>query len=296
MHMENNLLRIAIQAKGRLNEDSMALLRDIGIRIDESKRKFLAQAPDFPLEVLYLRDDDIPQVVAAGTADLGIVGLNEVAENSADGTVEGSPLEIIRELGFGQCRISLAVPKAEPCEDPAWFNGKRIATSYPNILRHYLAGAGVDAVIEVIAGSVEVAPAAGISDAIFDIVSSGGTLVSNGLKEVEKVFHSQAVLVAAGKMPQAKQPLLDELLFRIDSALVSRRKKYLVMNLPQEAIEQAVQIVPAMRSPTIMPLAAQGWYAMHAVIDEAQLWEKIRQLKAIGAEGILVLNTDKIIP
>jgi ATP phosphoribosyltransferase len=193
MHMENNLLRIAIQAKGRLNEDSMALLRDIGIRIDESKRKFLAQAPDFPLEVLYLRDDDIPQVVAAGTADLGIVGLNEVAENSADGTVEGSPLEIIRELGFGQCRISLAVPKAEPCEDPAWFNGKRIATSYPNILRHYLAGAGVDAVIEVIAGSVEVAPAAGISDAIFDIVSSGGTLVSNGLKEVEKVFHSQAV-------------------------------------------------------------------------------------------------------
>ncbi|MCR5325964.1 MAG: ATP phosphoribosyltransferase [Bacteroidales bacterium] len=294
--MENNLLRIAIQAKGRLNEDSMALLRDIGIRIDESKRKFLAQAPDFPLEVLYLRDDDIPQVVAAGTADLGIVGLNEVAENSADGTVEGSPLEIIRELGFGQCRISLAVPKAEPCEDPAWFNGKRIATSYPNILRHYLAGAGVDAVIEVIAGSVEVAPAAGISDAIFDIVSSGGTLVSNGLKEVEKVFHSQAVLVAAGKMPQAKQPLLDELLFRIDSALVSRRKKYLVMNLPQEAIEQAVQIVPAMRSPTIMPLAAQGWYAMHAVIDEAQLWEKIRQLKAIGAEGILVLNTDKIIP
>lgn len=296
MHMENNLLRIAIQAKGRLNEDSMALLRDIGIRIDESKRKFLAQAPDFPLEVLYLRDDDIPQVVAAGTADLGIVGLNEVAENSADGTVEGSPLKIIRELGFGQCRISLAVPKAEPCEDPAWFNGKRIATSYPNILRHYLAGAGVDAVIEVIAGSVEVAPAAGISDAIFDIVSSGGTLVSNGLKEVEKVFHSQAVLVAAGKMPQAKQPLLDELLFRIDSALVSRRKKYLVMNLPQEAIEQAVQIVPAMRSPTIMPLAAQGWYAMHAVIDEAQLWEKIRQLKAIGAEGILVLNTDKIIP
>lgn len=296
MHMENKLLRIAIQAKGRLNEDSMALLRDIGIRIDESKRKFLAQAPDFPLEVLYLRDDDIPQVVAAGTADLGIVGLNEVAENSDDGTVEGSPLEIIRELGFGQCRISLAVPKAEPCEDPAWFNGKRIATSYPNILRHYLAGAGVDAVIEVIAGSVEVAPAAGISDAIFDIVSSGGTLVSNGLKEVERVFHSQAVLVAAGKMTQAKQPLLDELLFRIDSALVSRRKKYLVMNLPQEAIEQAVQIVPAMRSPTIMPLAAQGWYAMHAVIDEAQLWEKIRQLKAIGAEGILVLNTDKIIP
>ena len=294
--MENSLLRIAIQAKGRLNEDSMALLRDIGIKIDESKRKFLAQAPDFPLEVLYLRDDDIPQVVSAGTADLGIVGLNEVAENSTDGTIGGSPLQIIRELGFGQCRISLAVPKAEPCDSPAWFEGKRIATSYPNILRHYLSGIGVNALIEVIAGSVEVAPAAGIADAIFDIVSSGGTLVSNGLKEVEKVFHSQAVLVACGQLPATKQPLLDELLFRIDSALVSRQKKYLVMNLPQEAIEQAVRIVPAMRSPTIMPLAAQGWYAMHAVIEESQLWEKIRQLKAIGAEGILVLNTDKIIP
>lgn len=294
--MENNLLRIAIQSKGRLNEDSMALLRDIGIRIDESKRKFLAQTPDFPLEVLYLRDDDIPQVVASGTADIGIVGLNEVAENSKDGTVGGSPLQIIRELGFGQCRISLALPKAEPYESTAWFEGKRIATSYPNILRQYLSGAGVDAVIEVIAGSVEVAPAAGIADAIFDIVSSGGTLVSNGLKEVEKVFHSQAVLISGGMLPPYKQALLDELLFRIDSALVSRRKKYLVMNLPQEAIEQAVRIVPAMRSPTIMPLAAQGWYAMHAVIEEAQLWDKIRQLKAIGAEGILVLNTDKIIP
>ena len=294
--METNVLRIAIQAKGRLNEDSMALLRDIGIRIDESKRKFLAQTPDFPLEVLYLRDDDIPQVVAAGTADLGIVGLNEVAEHSTDGTVAGSPLTVVRDLGFGQCRISLAVPKAEPYEDITWFAGKRIATSYPNILRHFLEGKGVEAFIEVIAGSVEVAPAAGISDAIFDIVSSGGTLISNGLKEVEKVFPSEAVLVRGGSLSEEKQRLLDELLFRIDSALVSRRKKYLVMNLPESAIEQAVQILPAMRSPTIMPLVAKGWYAMHAVIEEANLWDKIRQLKAIGAEGILVLNIDKIIP
>ena len=294
--MEKTSLRIAIQAKGRLNEDSMALLRDIGIKIDDSKRKFLAQAPDFPLEVLYLRDDDIPQVVAAGTADLGIVGLNEVAEHSPDGTLEGSPLKVIRDLGFGQCRISLAVPKAEACDGPAWFSGKRIATSYPNILRNYLAGQGVDAIIEVIAGSVEVAPAAGIADAIFDIVSSGGTLISNGLKEVEKVFPSEAVLIANPSLSPEKERLVEEILFRIDSDVVSRRKKYLVMNLPESAIDQAVQIVPAMRSPTIMPLAARGWCAMHAVIEESLLWEKVRQLKAIGAEGILVLNIDKIIP
>ena len=294
--MEKTMLRIAIQAKGRLNEDSMALLRDIGIRIDDSKRKFLAQAPDFPLEVLYLRDDDIPQVVAAGTADLGIVGLNEVAEHSTDGTADGSPVKVVRELGFGQCRISLAVPKSEPCDGPAWFEGKRIATSYPNVLRHYLAENGVNAIIEVIAGSVEVAPAAGIADAIFDIVSSGGTLISNGLKEVEKVFPSEAVLIANPSLSPEKEELLNEILFRIDSDVVSRRKKYLVMNLPESAIDQAVQIVPAMRSPTIMPLAAKGWYAMHAVIEEVQLWEKIRQLKAIGAEGILVLSIDKIIP
>jgi len=290
------MLRIAIQAKGRLNEDSVALLRDIGIRIDDSKRKFLAQAPDFPLEVLYLRDDDIPQVVAAGTADLGIVGLNEVAEHSPDGTVEGSPLQVVRHLGFGQCRISLAVPKAEACEGPAWFAGKRIATSYPNILRNYLRQNNVEAIIEIIAGSVEVAPAAGIADAIFDIVSSGGTLISNGLKEVEKVFPSEAVLVSTGKLPEDKQRELDEILFRIDSAVVSRQKKYLVMNLPESAIDRAVEILPAMRSPTIMPLAAKGWYAMHAVIEESLLWDKIHQLKAIGAEGILVLSIDKIIP
>lgn len=291
-----NLLRMAIQAKGRLNEDSVALLRDIGIRIDDSKRKFLAQAPDFPLELLYLRDDDIPQVVATGAADLGIVGLNEVAEHSPDGTLERSPLQIVRNLGFGECRISLAVPKEAAYEDPSWFTGKRIATSYPNILRRYLDDHQVDAIIEVIAGSVEVAPAAGIADAIFDIVSSGGTLISNGLKEVERVFPSEAVLVAGRSMTAEKQALLDEILFRIDSAVVSCKKKYLVMNLPESAIERAVEILPAMRSPTIMPLAAKGWYAMHAVIEESQLWQKIRQLKAIGAEGILVLGIDKIIP
>lgn len=290
------MLRIAIQAKGRLNEESMALLREIGIKIDDSKRKFLAQAPDFPLEVLYMRDDDIPQVVSAGTADLGIVGQNEVAERIADGTVTGAPLQVVRSLGFGGCRISLAIPKAEAYDGPAWFQGKRIATSYPAILRKWLAEQQIDAQIEVITGSVEIAPAAGIADAIFDIVSSGGTLVSNGLKEVEKVFFSEAVLISTGTLPADKQVLLDEILFRLDSAVVSRQKKYLVMNLPESAIDEAVKILPAMRSPTIMPLAAKGWFAMHAVVEESQLWDKIRQLKAIGAEGILVLNIDKIIP
>ena len=283
------MIRIAIQSKGRLSEESLALLAEIGIKIDDSKRKFLAQAPDFPLELLYMRDDDIPQVVAGGTADLGIVGLNEVEES-------GFPLQTVRKLGFGGCRLSLAIPKAETYDGPAWFEGKRIATSYPVILRRFLAEKGIHADVEVITGSVEIAPAAGIADAIFDIVSSGGTLVSNGLKEVEKVFFSEAVLMSAGPLPADKQALLDEILFRLDSAVVSRRKKYLLMNIPESALDEAVRILPAMRSPTLMPLTAKGWYSMHSVVEESQLWDKIRQLKAIGAEGILVLNIDKIIP
>lgn len=283
------MIRIAIQSKGRLSEESLALLAEIGIKIDDSKRKFLAQTPDFPLELLYMRDDDIPQVVAAGTADLGIVGLNEVEER-------GFPLQVVRKLGFGACRISLAIPKADEYDGPAWFEGKRIATSYPGILKRYLAEHRINAKVEVITGSVEIAPAAGIADAIFDIVSSGGTLVSNGLKEVEKVFFSEAVLVSAGPLADEKQALLDEILFRLDSAVVSRKKKYLLMNIPESALDEAVRILPAMRSPTLMPLTAKGWYSMHSVVEESQLWDKIRQLKAIGAEGILVLNIDKIIP
>lgn len=282
------MIRIAIQSKGRLNEESLALLGDIGIRIDDAKRKFLAQTADFPLEVLYMRDDDIAQVVSAGTADLGIVGRNEVEE-------KGLPVRVIRELGFGSCRLSLAIPKAEDYAGPAWFQGKRIATSYPKILKRYLDAAGIQADIEVITGSVEIAPAAGIADAIFDIVSSGGTLISNGLKEVEKVLSSEAVLIANKNLSPEKQALLDEILFRLDSAVLSRKKKYLLMNLPESAIDQACEILPAMRSPTIMQLAASGWYSMHSVVEESCLWEKIRQLKAIGAEGILVLNIDKII-
>ncbi len=285
----SSMLRLAIQSKGRLNEESTALLREIGIDIDDSRRKFLAQAPNFPIEILYMRDDDIPQVVSAGTAALGIVGLNEVEER-------GLSVDVVARLGFGGCRISLAVPKGADYDGPKWFAGKRIATSYPKILKKWLDEQGIEARIEIITGSVEIAPAADIADAIFDIVSSGGTLVSNGLVEVEKVFFSEAVLIANKELDAQARGILDEILFRIDSAMVSRRKKYILMNLPTSAVEEATRILPAMRSPTVMPLAAEGWCSMHSVVDEADLWDKIRQLKAIGAEGILVLNIDKIIP
>ena len=283
------MIRIAIQSKGRLNEESTALLQEIGIGIDDSKRKFLSKVPNFPMEVLYLRDDDIPQVVSCGTASLGIVGENEVAEKGLD-------VRVVKKLGFGGCRISLAIPKDSQYEGPQWFNGKRIATSYPRILKQYLDSQGIKAEIEIITGSVEVAPAAGISDAIFDIVSSGGTLISNGLKEVEKVFFSEAVLIAYPNLSAEDEQMLQTMLFRIDSAIYSRDKKYILMNLPKESVEAATKILPAMRSPTVMPLAAEGWCAMHSVVEEDGIWDKILQLKAIGAEGILVLNIDKIIP
>lgn len=282
------MLRIALQSKGRLNEDSMALLQSIGINIDEPKRKFLSKARDFDIEGLFLRDDDIPQVVAGGTAALGIVGLNEVEEKGAD-------VEIAARLGFGGCRISLAVPKNAEYDGLQFFNGRRIATSYPNILAKFLKENGIDATIEVITGSVEIAPAAGIADCIFDIVSSGSTLISNGLVEVERVFESEAVLIANRNLSEEDKELLDELLFRIDSDKMSRGMKYLLMNLPNESLDEAIRILPAMRSPTVMPLASEGWCSLHSVIEASSMWEKIRQLKAIGAEGILVIDLDKII-
>ncbi|MBO4760998.1 MAG: ATP phosphoribosyltransferase [Bacteroidales bacterium] len=282
------MIRIAIQSKGRLNEDSCALLKDAGITVDEVKRKFLGKAADFPLETLYLRDDDIPEVVADGSSDIGIVGLNEVGETGADVT-------IVRKLGFGRCRISLAIPKNEEYTGPQWFEGKSIATSYPKILGDYLAKNKVNATVRVIKGSVEIAPAAGIADAIFDIVSSGGTLVSNGLKEVERVFESEAVLIANKNITPEKQELLDNILFRFDSVSESRDMKYILMNLPSDKVGEALSILPAMRSPTVMPLAAEGWCSLHSVVKAEDLWDKIMQLKKIGAEGILVLNVDKVI-
>lgn len=282
------MVRIAIQSKGRLNEDSCLLLKDAGISVDELKRKFLGKASDFPLEILYLRDDDIPEVVADGSADLGIVGYNEVAESGAD-------VIILRRLGFGNCRLSLAIPKGDKYEGLSYFNGKAIATSYPRVLRAFLEEKGINASIREIRGSVEIAPAAGIADAIFDIVSSGGTLVSNGLKEVERVLESEAVLIAGPSLSGEKKSIVDNMLFRFDAVGDSRGKKYILMNLPTSSVEEAVKILPAMRSPTVMPLAMDGWCSLHSVVKESELWDKVEALKKIGAEGILVLNLDKVI-
>ena len=282
------MIRIAIQSKGRLNEQSVELLQDAGLNVNDQKRKFLDRVDNFPIEILYLRDDDIPQVVADGSADIGIVGYNEVAENEA-------AVDIVRQLGFGGCRISLAIPKGDEYTTPQYFQGKRIATSYPNILGRYFKEQGIEASVRVIKGSVEIAPAAGIADAIFDIVSSGGTLVSNGLKEVEKVVHSEAVLIATPNLAPEKQAVLDSLLFRIDAVTNSRGKKYILMNLPADKVEEAIAILPAMRSPSVMPLADSAWCSLHSVVKADELWNKIERLKQIGAEGILVLDLDKVI-
>ena len=282
------MIRIAIQSKGRLNEQSVELLQDAGMNVNDQKRKFLDRVSNFPIEILYLRDDDIPEVVADGSADIGIVGYNEVAETGAD-------VNVVRQLGFGGCRISLAIPKADEYTSPQYFQGKSIATSYPNILRRFLEEQGVEASVRVIKGSVEIAPAAGIADAIFDIVSSGGTLVSNGLKEVEQVIHSEAVLIANPNLTAEKQAILDSLLFRVDAVTNSRGKKYILMNLPTEKVEEAIAILPAMRSPSVMPLADNSWCSLHSVVKADELWDKIERLKQIGAEGILVLDLDKVI-
>ena len=282
------MLRIAIQAKGRLSEQSLALLSEAGIDVDDSKRKFLSRSSSFPAEILFLRDDDIPQAVSMGVADIGIVGYNEVLER-------GGEIDVVDRLGFGGCRISLALPKTVDYPGLPWFEGKRIATSYPNILGRFLAEKGIHAQIMTISGSVEIAPAVGMGDAIFDIVSSGGTLVSNGLVEVERVVASEAVVVAGRSLSEEKRRILQQILSRFNAVKDSRDKKYLLMNIPADALDEAIRIVPAMRSPTVLPLAQSGWYSLHSVVDASLLWEKIEQLKAIGAEGILVLSVEKMI-
>ena len=282
------MLRIAIQAKGRLNEESIELLAEAGVSAEESKRKLLTRCNDFPMEVLYLRDDDIPQAVSMGVADIGIVGLNEVEEKGFD-------VEIAHKLGFGKCRLSLAVPKTEVYVDVNYFNGKRIATSYPVILSRFFKEKGIAAEIHEIAGSVEIAPSVGMADAIFDIVSSGSTLVTNGLKEVEKVLFSEAVMIANKSLSDEKKKILSQLLFRIEAVERSRGMKYVLLNLPHEKIDEAIRILPGMKSPTILPLAQEGWNSIHVVINERELWDKIEQLKAIGAEDILVLSLEKMI-
>ncbi|MBR7135005.1 MAG: ATP phosphoribosyltransferase [Bacteroidaceae bacterium] len=282
------MLRIAIQTKGRLNEQSIELLRESGVMIGEEKRKFLMRASGLPVEILFLRDDDIPQTVAMGAADLGIVGYNEVQER-------GYAVDVIQKLGFGECRISLAVPKNVEYTGLDYFNGKRIATSYPNVLKNYFDQKGIKADIHTITGSVEIAPAAGLADAIFDIVSSGGTLISNGLVEVEKVLHSEAVLIATPGLDGEKMAMAQQLMSRFESVQKGYGKKYLVLNLPVTALDEAVAMLPAMRSPTVIPLANSEWCSLQTVVDEKELWDIIEKLKAIGAEGILVLSLEKIV-
>jgi len=282
------MLRIAIQAKGRLFEETMELFEESDIKISMTKRTLLVQSSNFPIEVLLLRDDDIPQTVATGVADLGIVGENELLEKEGDA-------EIIRRLGFSKCRLSLAIPKDVEYGGVSWFEGKKIATSYPVILRRFLEQKGVDADIHIITGSVEVSPGIGLSDAIFDIVSSGSTLASNRLKEVEVVMRSEALLIGNKKMDDEKRTILNDFLFRLNAVKTAEDKKYVLMNAPQKNLNEILDVLPGMKSPTVMPLAQEGWCSVHTVLDEKCFWEIIGKLKGLGAEGILVLPIEKMI-
>ena len=282
------MLRIAVQSKGRLFEETMALLQEADIKISSSKRILLVQASNFPIEVLFLRDDDIPQSVASGIADLGIVGENEFVERNEDA-------EIVRRLGFSKCRLSLAIPKDVDYPGLSWFEGRKIATSYPGILKTFMDKNGIKTDIHVITGSVEIAPGISLADAIFDIVSSGSTLVSNRLKEVEVVMKSEALLIGNKHLSDEKKAILDELLFRIEAVKAAEDKKYVLMNAPTDKLKDIIDVLPGMKSPTVMPLAQEGWSSVHTVLDEKCFWEIIGKLKVLGAEGILVLPIEKMI-
>ena len=282
------MLRIAVQSKGRLFDDTMNLLSESDIKVGASKRTLLVSAQNFPLEVLYLRDDDIPQSVATGVADIGIVGENEFVERGAEA-------EIIRRLGFSKCRLSLAIPKAENYTGLSWFNGKKIATSYPIILKKFLADNNLNAEIHVITGSVEISPGIGLADAIFDIVSSGSTLVSNNLSEVEVVMKSEALLIGYPGMSEEKRQILDEMLFRFEAVRQAEDKKYVRMNAPKDRLEEIIDVLPGLKSPTVIPLADSNWCSVHTVLDEKRFWEIIGKLKELGAQGILVTPIEKMI-
>lgn len=282
------MLRIAIQSKGRLFEDCMDLLKEAGIKLSNAKRTLLIPSSNFPLEVLYLRDDDIPECVANGVADVGIVGLNEFKERQKDA-------KIVKGLGFSKCRLSLAIPQLIDYPGIEWFNGKKIATSYPGILREWLDENKINADIHVITGSVEISPNIGLGDAIFDIVSSGSTLVSNRLKEVEVVMKSEAVIIANNDLDAEKQEILDELMFRFEAVRSAEDKKYVMMNVPNESLDAVLAMLPASKAPTVIELATPGWHAVHSVISEKLYWELVGKLKAAGAEGILALNIEKIV-
>lgn len=282
------MLRIAVQAKGRLFDETMTMLEESSIKVSSGKRTLLVPASNFPVEILYLRDDDIPQAVASGIADVGIVGENEFVERHENAT-------LIKRLDFSKCRLSLAIPKAEDYQGLDWFNGKKIATSYPYILQKFLEKNNIKADIHVITGSVEIAPGIGLADCIFDIVSSGSTLVSNNLKEVEVVLRSEAVLIGNPNLNDEKKEILSELLFRFDSYKNAEGKKYIILNIENSKIDAVCKLLPGMKSPTVTPLVQEGWSSLHSVIEENTFWDIISQLKALGAEGILVIPIEKMI-
>lgn len=281
-------LKIAIQKSGRLTEDSQNLFNECSIEIQDGKRQLLAPSPNFPIDLLYLRDDDIPQYIEDAVADVGILGENVWLESQTQ-------LRIVKRLGFSKCRLCLAIPRGEKYEGIDYFRGKRIATTYPNIVKKFLLDRGIEAEIHEISGSVEIAPNIGLADAICDIVSTGSTLMSNGLKEVETVMRSEALMVANPNLSPEKEAILQKLLFRIEAVEAAKRNKYILLNVPNTEIEAICNILPGMKSPTVLPLAKEGWSSLHSVVNEEKFWELIDKLKAHGAEGILVVPIEKMI-
>lgn len=284
----NTLLRIAIQKSGRLQEGSLSLLKESGLSISNGRDQLKTQARNFPVEVLFLRDDDIPQYVEDNVADIGIVGENVFVEKQKQNI-------LIKKLDFAKCRLCMAVPRSENYTGLAWLQGKNIATSYPTIVQQFLDKNNVRAGIHEISGSVEIAPGIGLADAICDIVSTGSTLLSNGLKEVETVLQSEAVMIGSPQLSAEKKSILDQLLFRIESVQKAKNNKYILLNCPNEAINKITQVIPGMNSPTILPLKREGWSSLHSVVDENDFWSKIDQLKSFGAQGILVIPIEKMI-
>ncbi|HEV7231086.1 MAG TPA: ATP phosphoribosyltransferase [Bacteroidia bacterium] len=281
-------LKIAIQKSGRLNDDSLRILRECGIGLNDGVNKLKAEAMNFPLEVFFLRDDDIPQYVEDGVADIGIVGENVMLEKNKN-------VKIVERLGFGKCRLSIAVPKEKAYLKLEELEGKRIATSYPVILGEYLKSQNVKAEIHEISGSVEIAPGIGLADAICDLVSSGSTLFMNGLRETEVVLKSEAVMIANGNLTPVQLQLLDKLLFRINALNRARNNKYILLNAPDDRLPAILELLPGMKSPTVLPLAEKGWSSVHSVVNENKFWDIIEQLKENGAEGILVVPIEKMI-
>jgi len=281
-------LKIAVQKSGRLNEKSISLLKNCGIHIENGKDQLKASASNFPLDVLYLRNGDIPQYVEDGVADLAIVGENLLVESQNN-------IEIVRRLGFSKCKLSLAVPKEANYKDVSFFEGKKVATSYPNTLKAYLEKNNVNAEIHLIKGSVEIAPNIGLAEGICDLVSSGSTLFKNGLKETDTILTSEACLVKSSKLTDEQNRILDTLLFRLDAVQKGKKSKYVLMNVPNEKIEAVTNLLPGMRSPTVLPLAEEGWSSVHSVIEEGKFWEVIDQLKSAGAEGLLIVPIEKMV-